>query len=173
VPDDPAQRRKNLKPLACGIAAGIALAGLVTLVLLFFFARGSTPPLTEEALLAAVERWEAHGPASYRIELVVSGTRSGPVELEVRDGEPVRLLRDGRAPARHTWDFWTVPGQLEAMQTELTGDPGVLFGVPDRSHVILRAEFDPQLGYPRQYERQVLGKAVEIGWQVLRFQPLE
>ncbi len=159
--------------MACGVVAGLSLASIAALVLLFAFARGSTPVLTEEDLRAAMERRDARGPKSYRLELMVSGTRSGPVELEVRNEEPVRLLRDGRTPARHTWDFWTIPGQFEAMQTELTGDSRTMFGVPDRSQVILRAEFDPELGYPRKYERQVLSKRIEIGWQLLRFEPLD
>jgi hypothetical protein len=173
VTEDPRKHHARLKPAAYGVAAGVVLAVVVALVLLFLFARGSTPALSEESLRAAIERWEAHGPKSYRLELMVSGTRSGPVELEVRDEEPVRLVRDGRTPARHTWDFWTVQGQLEAMHTELTGDPQTLFGVQDRSQVILRAEFDPELGYPLRYQRQVLGKRVEIGWELVRFEPLD
>jgi hypothetical protein len=166
-------KRMRLRPLILGLVVGMLAAGILALIVLFFLVRGTTPLVTEAALAAASERWQQRGPKSYRLELMVSGARGGPVEIEVRDGEPVSLLRDGRTPARHTWYFWTVPGQLEAIELELTGDPRAMFGVPDRSHVILRAEFDAELGYPRKYQRQVLGKSLETGWEVHRFQPLD
>jgi hypothetical protein len=159
--------------LVGGIVAGVSAACIVALALVIFLARGTTPLVTDDVLAAAARRWDERGPRSYRLKLQVSGTRGGPVELEVRDGEPVSLLRDGRQPARHTWDFWTVPGQLEAIRDELTGDTQIMFGTLDRSQVILRAEFDAELGYPRLYQRQVLGKALDIGWQTVEFEALE
>jgi hypothetical protein len=164
--------RLRLRPLIFGLLAGVSVAAVVTLAGLFFLARGTTPQVTEESLAAAMARWDEHGPRSYRLELLVSGSRGGPVLVEVRDGEAVSLTRDGRTPARHTWEYWTVPGQFEAIELELTGDPQAMFGVPSRSDVILRAEFDPQLGYPRKYQRHVLGKSLEIGWEAVRFERL-
>jgi hypothetical protein len=164
--------RVKVRPLVWGIVIGVGLALLAILLLLFVFARGSLPLVTEDALATATQRWEQRGPQSYRLKILVHGERSGAVELEVRDGEPVGLTRDGRMPARHTWDFWTVPGQLDAIQSEMTGDPRAMFGVPDHSQVIQRGEFDPELGYPRKYERYVLGKDLQIGWEVVRFEAL-
>lgn len=142
------------------------------LVILFLFARGNLPIITEEDLHAAMARWDAHGPASYRLQVRVSGNQTGLIELEVRDGVATHMTRDGYTPANHTWDYWTVPEQFLAIERELTGDPQTMFGVPDRSAVILAGEFDSQLGYPRIYRRQVLGKSLEIGWEVIQFEPL-
>jgi hypothetical protein len=162
----------KVRPLIGGIVAGVGLALLVLLVLLFVFARGSLPLVTDAALATATQRWERHGPKSYRLRIVVHGERNGAIDVEVRDGEPVHLTRDGRTPARHTWDFWTVPGQLDAIQSEMTGDPQAMFGVPDHSQVIQRGQFDPELGYPRKYERYVLGKDFQMGWEVVQFEAL-
>ncbi len=167
------ERRSKLRPLVLGLIGGTAVMGLLVFAVLLFSARGALPLVTEESLAAAMQRWEDRGPKSYRLSLLVTGTRPGPVELEVRRGEPVRLTRDGREPARHTWDFWTIDGQLEAIEGELTGDVQTMFGVPDRSAVLIRGEFDPDLGYPRKYQRQVLGRDLEVGWEVQSFVPLD
>jgi hypothetical protein len=46
------------------------------------------------------------------------------------------------------------------------------FNSPRASEMIIRAEFDPKYGYPRQYDRVVLGTDFEIHWKVTRFEPL-
>lgn len=167
------RKRKRLPSLIAGVVIGCGLSILAVLLVLFVFVRDTLPPLTEAALTSAIQRWEERGPKGYRLTILVSGERSGSVELEVRDGEPVSLVRDGRTPARHTWDFWTVPGQLDAIQGELTGDPLAMFGVPDHAQVIQRAEFDAELGYPRKYQRHVLGRQFETGWEIVKFEALE
>lgn len=165
--------RIRLRSLVTGLVIGCGLSIVAVLALLFVFARGTLPLLTEEALTAAIQRWNERGPKSYRLEISISGERSGSVQIEVRDGEPVSLVRDGRTPARHTWDFWTVPGQLDAIQGELTGNTQAMFGVPNHAQVIQRAEFDAELGYPRKYQRYVLGKSFETGWEIVKFEALK
>ena len=32
------------------------------------------------------------------------------------------------------------------------------------------AEFDPEFGYPRNYQRQVLGTDLDVQWEVTRFE---
>lgn len=169
---NPPARLTRTRSLACGVAAGILVGAAVILVLLFLFARGDMPTLTEDALRTAMADWDANGPANYRLQVRVSGNQTGLIELEVRDGLPISMTRDGYTPPKHTWDYWTVPEQFLAIERELTGDPQTMFGVPDRSAVMLAARFDPQYGYPRLYQRHVLGKSLEIGWEVTKFEPL-
>jgi hypothetical protein len=83
------------------------------------------------------------------------------------------MKRDQRVPPRRTWEYWTIPEQFAMLQRELTGEPQQLFGVAERSQVILHAEFDPQTGYPRRYRRQVLGADQEIHWEIVKFEVVE
>ena len=131
------------------------------------------PPLRESDFQAAVARWEKHGPRNYSLEILVGvqGQRGSTVLLEVRDRQPIAMTRDGLVPKRHAWDVWTIEGQFEMIERELenAANPQPAFGVKNPSQVVLRAEFDPQLGYPRRFHRDVLGKRQSMQWEVVRF----
>ena len=166
-------RGPRASSLVLGLAAGVGLGLLILLIWLLVMARESMPPLTARSLELAMDRWEQEGPANYDLELVLQGREQGSIELKVRGREPTAMKRNGIVPQRRTWDYWTIPEQFAMIERELTGDPRPLFGVDDRSQVILHAEFDPQFGYPRRYRRQVLGADQEIHWQIVKFQVVE
>ena len=167
-----AARRPRLKLSA--VVLGIVCGGLLAVVLgtgaLLILARGGTARLTEERFEAAFERWQKAEVESYNLDLVLAGRESATIHLEVRGGEPTEMTRDGRRPSRRVWEYWTVPEQFEMIRRELTADPEAAFGVADRDQVILRAEFDTELGYPRKYEREVLGKDASIRWEIVAFE---
>jgi hypothetical protein len=151
-------------------------AALVLLVLAIAWSRRDPlPRLTPEALTAAMGRWESVGPRDYDLELVLTGAQTGNIHIEVRGGEVTSMTRDGHTPVqRRTWDFWSVPNQIAMIAEDLAsaaGDPQRAFGVSDRGQVVLQAEFDPALGYPRRYRRQVLGTNNSIEWRVTLFTP--
>jgi hypothetical protein len=121
---------------------------------------------------AAVERWHRNGPASYDLDLELGGKRPGKIHVEVRNGEVIHMLRDGVEPSqRRTWDYWSVPGQLETIgqELEMATQPAKAFGAAGASEVVIWAEFDPHYGYPLQYDRVVLGADIEVHWKVTRF----
>lgn len=166
----------RIGPLLVGIVLG-GVAGLLLVVAIGVLVfRDPLPRLTSERLDAAVELWREHGPASYNLDLKLSGGQTGLIHVEVRDGEVTAMTRNGRTPdQRRTWDYWSVENQLEALRQELESarDPERAFGVASESSVVLRAEFDPQYGYPRIYHRIVLGQSSELRWEVTALVPIE
>lgn len=184
APDDPPSlvdrgaprptRRLRPLPLLLGIAAGLA-AAIVGVLAFFFLTSDRAPRLTRAAYEAAVARWDAQGPASYNLDLELTGNRPGVVHVEVRDGHAVRMTRDGVEPKQErTWFYWTVPGQFDtiAEELEMAENPAQAFNSPSATQVVIWAEFDPQLGYPLRYDRVVLGTDFEIHWKVTRFEPI-
>jgi hypothetical protein len=169
-----AKRRLRPAALILGTTLG-ALAVVAGLLVNSYLNRDRTPLLTRAAYETAAERWDEHGPASYALDLELTGNRPGKIHVEVRDGQPVQMIRDGVQPKQQrTWYYWTVPGQMDMIAEELdmAEDPAAAFDSPQASQMIIRAEFDPKYGYPRQYDRVVLGTDFEIHWKVTRFEPL-
>src|ERR1700744_5288115 len=128
-----------------GITVGALVSGLVALGAAWFLLRDTTPLLTQAAYDAAVERWDAHGPASYDLDLTLEGNRPSQIHVEVRDHQVTHMIRDGVEPRqRRTWDVWSVPGQLDTIGQELekAADPVEGFHAPPGSRMIQRAQFD-------------------------------
>jgi hypothetical protein len=169
--------RRRLRAAVRGVVIGALLALAMTGGFAWWLWRQAphAAPLTSETLAAAEMRWREHGPKSYTLDLKLGGVRPGNVHLEVRDGQVADMTRDGVTPSqRRTWDAWTVDSQFDMIETELAGaaHPERAFGAPPDARVVQRADFDPQLGYPRKYERFVLGTALEISWETVDFRPL-
>jgi Family of unknown function (DUF6174) len=149
---------------------------LVTVAIGIWLFRDPLPALTPERLVAADKLWREQGPANYDLDLKLSGGQTGLIHIEVRDGEVTAMTRNGRTPEqRRTWDYWSVENQLDALGQELESarNPERAFGVASASSVVLRAEFDPRYGYPRIYQRIVLGQLSELRWEVTSFVPVE
>lgn len=174
--DTDEQDSRRIRPAALVIGAllgGMAVAaGLLTYA---FLNRNATPLLTRAEYEAAADLWNERGPRDYNLDLVLSGNRPGKIRVEVRDGQATKMERDGVVPSQErTWYYWTVPGMMDtiAEELEMAEDPAGSFNVPGASEVIQRAEFDPQYGYPRKYDRVVLGADFEIHWEVTKFERL-
>jgi len=167
--------RRRLGPTVLGTLLG--LAGVVVVLAIFIFSsREKLPILTQADYDAAVERWERNKPNSYELDLELSGNRAGQIHVEVRDGEVVRMIRDGVEPKqKRTWDYWSVPGQLDTIgqELEMAKTPAASFAAPGASQVMMWAEFDAKYGYPRRYRRVVLGADFEVDWIVKRFDVLD
>lgn len=169
---------RGSKPLPTGLLIGLLFVALIVglIVVLQVFAVRRIPELTEPLLEAAEKRWQENGPESYDLDLEISGAQPGVVHVEVRDGVVTTMTRDGVEPEqRRTWDVWTVPGQFEMIERELemAADPEHEMQAPAGTRLRLRAEFDPEYGYPRQFDRMVYGGGEpEVYWQVTNFLPL-
>ncbi len=178
-PDDPHDaapdknaRRVRPAPLILGIALGLAIV-LVIVLVGAILTRDSTPRLTAADYETAVARWDANGPDSYDLDLVLTGNRPGAIHVEVRDGQVVHMTRDGVEPKQErTWYYWTVPGQFDTIgqELEMARDPADSFKSPEATGMVMWAEFDPRFGYPLKYDRVVLGTNFEIHWHVTRFE---
>jgi hypothetical protein len=151
-------------------------ACIVLFVLLVLGRRDRLPDLTPESLEAAQRRWEAKGPKSYHLDVLLSGTQTGKIHIEVRGEKVTAMTRNGVTPEQErTWEYWTVPGQFDTIETEMemAKDPAHGFPAPPGSKVVQKAEFDPEYGFPRRYHRLVLGTQLEIRWEVIRFEPVK
>jgi hypothetical protein len=158
--------------------AGGTLLGLVAAILgMVLFSRATgLPRLTREAYENAGRLWDEHKPAGYNLDVEVTGNRPSRIHVEVRDGQTIHCIRDGVEPSqRRTWYYWTIPGMLDTIGQELEkiDDPATGFGAAAGSSVVLRAEFDPRLGYPRRYLRSVAGQNLDMGWTITRFEAVE
>ncbi len=157
-------------------ALAVMLGGGVALVLVAIFVMRwsgpSLPPLTRAMFDEAHRKWRDAGILDYDLDIEIQGRQPGVVHLEVRGGEPTAMTRDGRTPSqRRTWDAWTVENQLSMIHDELdgAGDAAKTFGAPPGSRVVQRARFDPELGYPLDYQRAVLGTPLEVEWRTIKF----
>jgi hypothetical protein len=188
-----ASRTRKRFPLAALLAGTVlgCLAALLVFVAITIARGTSLPPLTRAAYEAAERRWKSHGPKSYSIDIEFLSGRMlaaqlptaksenhgaeadrNRIHVEVRDGEVTAMTRGGVTPRqRRTWEYWTVPGQLDTIEQELdmAAEPAAGFHAPAGSLVVQRAEFDPEYGYAVHYRRIVLGTDLEIEWQVTQF----
>ncbi len=167
-----AAKRRLFRMVVIGVAV-IGLPFIGVIVFLQMFVAQRIPDLTEARLEAAEQLWQQQGPASYDMDIEIRGARPGGVHIEVRDGEPIGMTRDGRTPQPRTWSAWSVPGLFELLERELVlaEDPQHEMNVPAGTLLRLRCDFDPRLGFPRRYHRHATGGAPEVFWRVTAFNP--
>jgi len=172
--DDAGAPRRQFR--ASLLLAGCAAGSLVTLLAIFgvglvLRARSTLPPLAADDLAAAERLWEENAPGDYNLEVEIGGRQSGRFHVEVRSGKATHVTRNGVPPQRRTWDTWTVPGMFDTLhqELELAEKPEGAFGQPG-ARAVERVVFDDQLGFPRRYERFVLGTVYEVRWEVTQFE---
>ena len=172
----PGRRRagRRRRPILLGIGLG-AVVALVVAAALVIAKRPNEARLTEADYEAAMAGWDEKGPASYDVDVELSGKRPGTIHVEVRDRQVTHMIRDGVEPRqRRTWDVWSVPGMFDTLGQELENarNPAASFNTPAASQMVMWAEFDVKYGYPRRYDRVVLGADFEVHWRVTRFEPI-
>lgn len=106
------------------------------------------------------------------MDITIGGRQPGEVHIEVRDGTVTKMTRDGVTPSQsRTWEYWTVPEQFETIAQDFdSAERSGGFGAAPGTQTTLKAEFDTTLGYPRRYERYVLGTNLNVDWTVTRFE---
>ncbi|MBI1903102.1 MAG: hypothetical protein HYS13_18535 [Planctomycetia bacterium] len=179
-PGNTAARPRRMRMRSSWLAIGLlmaALGALAGVVAALAMLRTPAPPLlTREALGAAMDRWRQNGPADYSLTVAVHGKEPAVIELTVRQGKVESMKLDGLVPRRRmSGEYWTVPGQFDVIGQEMDNqqNPEKTFGVADPSLVVLRTEFDPRLGYPKRYQRELLGGRGELSWEVTELKVLE
>ena len=165
------RRRMRASTLAFAAIVGLAAAFSTLLAATIFARRSALPALSEADLQTAEERWRDEGPADYEMLVRVTGRQPSVFRVRVRRGQPVSLTRNGNATQKRMWDVWTVEGLFDTIhqEIELARDPGGPFGSAPGTQVVERAAFDERFGYPRKYQRIVMGTPLEIAWEVVEF----
>jgi hypothetical protein len=170
--ETPRRRRLPASDVAVGTAVGGSLMVVVVIVVIVISRRTATPPLTTESLEAARTLWRKNSASDYRMDVRVTGRQPSRYHVEVQEGKPVSVLRNDREIARRNWPYWTVPGLLDVIEHDVdcAADPTRGFGAKPGSTAVLRAEFDPRYGYPRRFERLILGEPqLDMTWEVTQF----
>jgi hypothetical protein len=154
-------------------ALGAALLFVAVLVGLKVFVADKTPDLTEESFQAALQQWQARGPASYDLDVQIGGAQPGVAHVEVRNGDVKVATRDGLPLQDWNKDEWSIAGQFEALEREFefAENPQREMQAPPGARVWLRCEFDPEYGYPRRFHRHTSGGAPEVFWRATSFTP--
>jgi hypothetical protein len=153
---------------------GIVVILVAGLALWLRFGKKPLQPLTPEALDQAMALWKAHEVQDYDVEIEVAGVQSGRHVLQVRGGKVTNMTTNGIADPLRAGEYWTVAGMFRTLDEELAlaQKPVVAFGVTDPQSVYLAAYFDPALGYPRYYLRQIFGKNLTVDWEVKAFRAI-
>ncbi len=131
-------------------------------------------PLTEQALAAAEERWRLGDPGAYEFEVEVAGSQKALHRIRVRDRAVLEMTTGGSPVAPDVWRYWSIEGMFAFLREELRnlGRTRDSYGVEKPTDVVLRASFDPERGYPLRFYRHVMGRSLDIRWEVRRFQAL-
>jgi hypothetical protein len=130
------------------------------------------PEITPADFHAARQRWQAHEPQDYDIEVQVTGTQGAKYRVEVRGGKAVAAWRnDLPLMQERTFSTWSVRGMFGTMSRDIDVLERRAAGKadPNMPRLTLRAEFDAQTGYPARYRRIEWGSPVEVSWEVTRF----
>lgn len=153
------------------VAGGLSFTLLLGIVFFAPFKRGR--PLTRERLREARRRWREKDLKDYDLEIRVGGSQRAFHRIQVRGGKVVRMTTGGADVGSRPGRYWTVEGLFGFLETELehAGKPERAYGVKDPSQVVLRAEFDPEWGFPRRFLRHVMGRSLEARWEVISFSP--
>ena len=154
--------------IVLGLLLAIAVGGFSLM------RRGSLQSVTRESFDAARQRWRQAGLSNYNMEIKVNGRQPATYYVEVRDGETTAAHRNGQ-PLKRTPSTWTVPGMFYTLSQDVQNVEKVAAGQADEStpHLLLRAQFHSQFGYPERYlrsERVKQGAGPEVSWVVSKFE---
>ncbi len=175
TPDPAARVWFSWRHVVLGVVFGAVLFACGGLAIMMIGRlRGDLAELTEEGLRAAELRWQQNRPSDYNLTVELGGARPGTIRLEVRGGRVVTAPTLDGTPiqGRHAWETWTIDGQFGTIyrELELAADPQGQMRLERGARLVLRAEFDSRIGYPRRFRRYVLGHGPEVRWDVTRFE---
>jgi len=150
---------------------GLALLGGLLVGLLVMRSAGA-PELLAQDLAAAKADWSHRGPADYEIVLQMGGALTDQRRIVVRDHQVVEMTINAQSASESAWSFWSVEGLFKFLEDEIRNKenpiPGM--GVSDPRQIVLRARFDPDLGYPTYFLRHLLGRQQGTEWEVVAFE---
>lgn len=152
--------------LACAVVSAVAASGC---------SRGEA--VTADSLAAARATWARAGIRDYELEWKATGKNNVHYVVTVRDGAVSRIVSltpNGDEVPAHPAEtrFYSVDGLFTTIADELaqlkTDRP---FGQPPETQVVMRVHYDPKLGYPISYHRDVLGASQGLAIDVIKLVP--
>lgn len=152
-----------------GLLAGV----IVTLFVLRSRYADPLPQISPADFHAARARWQANEVRDYDIEVEVTGTQGAKYRVQVRDGKALAAWRnDLPLKQERTFSTWSVRGMFGTMSRDIDALERRAAGKADQTtkRLTLRAQFDPQTGYPASYRRIEWGSPVEVSWRVTKFE---
>jgi len=164
----------SLRRFVVWTLVGVAVGSTVMLLVLRQKYGDPTPPLSSAIFEVAHEHWKKTAPASYDIEVRVTGPQAATYRVEVRDSEPQAAWRNGQPlTTRRTFGTWSVPGMFSTMSRDVEAIERAA-AAHKQQPLILRAEFDPKYGYPMRYRRIDNGSrkgsdSITVAWDVVEF----
>ncbi len=169
------RRIRRVRALLAAALLG-SVTGLAGLVLVTATqSRGRLPTFDAAEFQANQDKWTNAKLADYRLSVQVTGRQAAAYSVEVRGGEVEHATRNGEPLSqRRTMGTWSVPGMFTTIQSDVSNLEKHRQGVADRQtpQVLIRGQFDPELGYPIRYHRTELrkwGNNVEVSWEVTSF----
>jgi hypothetical protein len=158
-----------------GVAIGSVVGLLGTIGVAIYMNRGQLPIMHAAELAMAESRWKERGPGGYTMDFEGTFDIKGHMHVEVRKGEVTAMSLDGRPSQPRLWSQWSVDGLFEFIRTDLKRN------VEAENHVggslpqpvLQQAEFDPDLGFPRAYQRTELATGQSGGWRIVSFNRLD
>jgi hypothetical protein len=158
-------------------AYAVLLGSFFVLVLALAGCAGGVD-VTTQSIRSARARWDGANLRDYDLEWTSSGLSNSHYIVTVRNGR-VRLIEtlalDGRRGVVKPVEpeFYGVDGLFTVMEEELAQlDQPTPFGQPKGTKAVLRFTPDPNLGYPRNYRRDVMGAPKPLAIDVIRFSPI-
>jgi hypothetical protein len=126
----------------------------------FWYAKGRV--LTLDKVLAAEEKWKAHGPASYDLKYT---TRKGDVtdeyQVEVRKGKVVSLTCNGKPVEERLYHYSTMPALLSFIEDFMRQDDED--AKTGKRRPFAYGDFHPENGYVRRFAHgQNAANGIEI-----------
>jgi Family of unknown function (DUF6174) len=141
----------------------------------FLVACSGLPPLTQDVLLQAEQKWKAHEPAQYRMVIEMSGDRveTGTFEVEVHGGKVSSLRRNGREIQANPGQDYSMDGLFHMLEQELgLAEKPSMLGAPEGYAVYTSAKFDDATGRLIHYRRTVGGTPNSIEVNIRDYQEL-
>lgn len=126
----------------------------------FWYAKGRV--LTLEKVLAAEEKWRAHGPASYDLKYTTrKGDTTEDFHAEVRKGKVISLTRNGNPVEERLQHYSTMPALLSFIEEFLRQDDEAAKEGKRRPYAF--GDFHPETGYVRRFAHgQNAANGIEI-----------
>jgi hypothetical protein len=126
----------------------------------FWYARGRV--LTLEKVLAAEEKWRAHGPASYDLNYTTrKGDTTDDYHVEVRQGKVVALTCNDKPVEERLYRYSSMPALLSFIEEFMRQDDEAAKEGKRRPYAF--GDFHPDLGYVRRFAHgQNAANGIEI-----------
>ena len=150
------------------LCLGGILGIIVAVIAMLLMGPGQIPELNASSFNQALNQWGSNRLMNYEIEITVQGRQPGRYRTTVQDGEVVSAEFNNNALTNpRTMSTWTVDGMFRTIDYDVQAQLNRDAQDPE---LTLRAEFNPQYGYPQKYQRIQWGSLNELTWEVTRFE---